>query len=172
MDATRTYPTPAVIRAAAEELRARYVNAWGHVLVIVDSLHTWAGADPKNGDASEYESLNRALGRLQALAAALDAPVLVVAERNRPSMGSAGQSAAKGTARIEYSAESIVSLNRELDSGGEWMHDAEKYLADGEWRERPAEYHVFAKLAKNRNGRTGHKVPMRFNGALARIREA
>jgi len=180
MDATTTYPTPAMIQAAAEEWRAAHLPAdgkpapAGQFLVILDSLHTWAGARPAEGskEPSEYESLNHALSRLLALSAALAAPVLVVAERNRPSMKDAGQSAAKGTARIEYSAESILSLNRVLEEG-KWKHDADRYLdGDGAWREAAGEYHLRAELAKNRNGRTGHAVEMRFNGAVARIREA
>jgi len=166
VDATRAYVAPwqmdakepAGIRELASFWRDEHHAA--QVLVIVDSLHTWAAADPRTAGVSEYESLNLALGDLQRLATALEAPVLVVAERNRPSMTNAGQSSAKGSGRIEYSAESIVSLNRELDNAGEWTHDA------------GGEYHLFAKVAKNRNGRTGPKVALRFNGALASLREA
>ena len=129
------------------------------VLVVVDSLHTWAAASPRAMGATEYEYVNAGLAELARLAAELAAPVLVVAERNRMSMRDAGQSSAKGSARIEYAAESIVSLNRETDAEGEWRPDA------------AGEYHLYAKLVKNRDGRTGPKVRMRFHGGLARLRE-
>ena len=162
MDATRAR-VPAdgdapSIRAAAKAWRARHDAK--HVLVVVDSLHTWA-ARASHPLATEYESINAALADLLALALALTAPVLVVAERPRSAMKDAGQSAAKGSARIEYAADSVLSLNRyEGDSKQDnWTHDA------------AGEYRVYAKLAKNRNGRTGHKVAMHFNGALASLRE-
>jgi replicative DNA helicase len=159
MDATRAYADPAVIRDRAELWREAHGAA--SCLVVIDSLHTWAAGKPC-GDylPSEYEAVNDALGSLQRMAADLAAPVLVVAERNRASMANPGQSSAKGSARIEYSAESVVSLNRDEDSAGEWRQDAS------------GERHLFAKLAKNRNGDTGRKLEMRFSGALATIREA
>lgn len=149
---------PPGILEAAQVWRERHRAA--SVLVCVDSLHTWAAAAPGAYAASEYEYLNDALRELEQLAAELKAPVLVVAERNRPSMANAGQSSAKGTARIEYSAMSIVSLNRVLDGEGEWKVEAGDENA------------LFAKVVKNRDGRIGHKVDMRFHGALARLREA
>ena len=157
VDATLAYAPRDLIAAAADVLRERHDTP--HVLVIVDSLHTWAAADPGAAGLSEYERISLALGDLRRLAAELAAPVLVVAERNRGSMGSAGQSAAKGSAGIEYSGHTVVSLNREVE-GTEWTHDA------------GGEYHLYAKLAKNRTGRTGHRVEMRFHGALAKMREA
>jgi len=166
VDATRAHveawqlgdSEPPGIRELATYWREQH--AASSVLVVVDSLHVWGAASPRAVGATEYEYVNAAVADLQRLAAELAAPVLVVAERNRGAMGNDGQSSAKGSARIEYSAESIVSLNRELDAAGEWKHDA------------AGEYHLFAKLAKNRAGRTGPKVAMRFQGALASLHEA
>lgn len=164
MDATRCYAAPwqidsepPGIREAAEVWRDHHGAA--SVLVVVDSLHTWA-AGAGRPLASEYESINAAVADLLAVALALRSPVLAVAERSRFAMANAGQSAAKGSARIEYSADSVLSLNRVLDSADDWQPDA----AD--------EYHMYAKLAKNRYGRSGHKVDLRFSGALASLREA
>lgn len=143
------------------ELAAAWRERCGapHVLVCVDSLHTWAarGASPA---ATEYETLNAAIADLERLAHTLRAPVLAVAERPRSGMKDAGQSAGKGTARIEYAAESVVSLNRETDTAGRWPEDGHR------------ERQLYASLAKNRHGDTGRRVDMRFHGALMRLREA
>ncbi len=166
VDATRTHAEawrlgdsePPGIRELAAYWRE--FHRASSVLVVIDSLHVWAAASPRAVGATEYEYLNAAVAELQHLAADLAAPVLVVAERNRAAMGNDGQSSAKGSARIEYSAESILSLNRELDSNGEWKHDG------------AFEYPLTARLVKNRAGRTGPTVAMRFNGALAALHEA
>lgn len=160
LDATQVYASAADVQAVAEVWRDTRRAA--SCLVVLDSLHTWAASRSREEDRrppTEYDSLNDALSELQRLAAALAAPVLVVAERNRASMASAGQSAAKGSARIEYSAESVISLNRDGD-GEDWREDANGERA------------IVAKLAKNRHGNTGRAIPLRFHGALATIREA
>jgi len=162
MDATRDYlapwkvedSAPAGILEAAETWRERHKAA--SVLVIVDSLHTWADGAPLPL-ATEYERLNAAIDDLRRLAARLGAPVLAIAERNRANMASAGQSAGAGTRKLEYTADSVLALQRDA---GDWQTDA------------AGEYSVSVKLAKNRNGATGPKVSLRFHGALQAFREA
>lgn len=149
LDATRTAATYAHIRTAAELTRgdAR------HVLVIVDSVHSWS--DARTNQATEYEALNAALADLRSLAHGLGCPVLGVAERNRDSMKSGGLSAGAGTRKIEYGAESVIDLHT----------DHEQFDGNGE---KP----VALKFTKNRNGDLGKAIDLRFHGALQRFREA
>ena len=144
---------PPGILEVAEAWRERHGAA--SVLVVVDSLHTWADGRG-SAVATEYESLNAAVDELRRLAALLGGPVLAIAERNRASMGSDGQSAGAGTRKLEYQADTVLALQRE---GKEWEADA------------AGEYPVSIKLAKNRNGATGPKVKLRFHGALQSFRE-
>ena len=122
------------------------------ILVVVDSLHSWADGMP--GDADEYARLGAALGALRGLAGALESPVLVIAERNRASMKAGGISAGAGHRRIEYGAESVWELDREEEDVGP-----------------PGEALVTLGLAKNRNGAPGRKVALHFDGARQRFRE-
>jgi len=123
-----------------------------HVLVVIDSLHSWA--DKALADLKEYEYLNAAIGSLRGLAAALDCPVIAITERNRQSMDKGGVSGGAGTRKIEYSAESVIELDS--TNGGP---DAN------------GEVSVSLKLSKNRSGVIGRSVELRFNGALQRYRE-
>ena len=161
LDATRGYAVPYQVDGTGPGILEAAV-AWRercgseHLLVVVDSLHTWSDAAPRL-PATEYESLNAAIGELKYLATRLDAPVLAVAEQRRAAMGTDTQSAAAGTRKIEYVGESVLALVRD---GKDWQPDA------------AGEYPVSVKLAKNRNGATGPKVALRFHGALQSFREA
>ena len=48
-----------MVRAAAQAVRGES----GHLLIVVDSLHSWAEAAP--GGANEYEGLNLAMAALR-----------------------------------------------------------------------------------------------------------
>lgn len=155
LDATQVAASAAQVEAAADLWQERHAAAG--VLVVIDSLHTWSDAQPVGRDAvTEYDRLNLAIDELRRLAGRLGAPVLAIAERNRASMGSGSQNAAAGSRKFEYQAESVLALLRE---GDDWREDA------------AGEYTVSVKVAKNRNGRTGHSVPLKFNGALQTFRE-
>ncbi|MCX6344904.1 MAG: AAA family ATPase [Armatimonadetes bacterium] len=132
----------------ADTLRGDYQ----HVLIVVDSLHSYA--DKAQTEAKEYDYLNTAIGSLRSLAAALNCPVLSIAERNRQGMETGGISAGAGTRKIEYSAESVMELNSVND-----IPDASGELS------------VILKLSKNRNGIIGRPIELRFNGAIQRFRE-
>jgi len=123
-----------------------------HVLIVIDSLHSWA--DKALADLKEYENLNTAIGSLRGLAAALDCSVMAIAERNRQSMDKGGLSGGAGTRKIEYSAESVIELDAASGSPD----------ANGEAS-------ISLKLSKNRNGIIGRPVELRFNGALQTYRE-
>lgn len=113
-------------------------------LIVVDSGNTWAA---KNSDLpNEYESLTWALGQMEVLAHALSVPVLLIAERNRGSMGSGGQNSSKGTGRWEYAGESVFGIDREKEE------------EDGQgWTP------VKLSVSKNRHGKCG-AVPLRWSG--------
>jgi replicative DNA helicase len=124
-----------------------------HILVVIDSVHSWADAAPSM--LTEYERLNAGLSALRGLAASLNGPVLCIAERNRAGMERGGVNAGAGSRKIEYGAESVIELNRDADSKPDSSNEVE----------------VTLKLSKNRNGSIGQPVELRFNGALQRYRE-
>jgi len=117
-------------------------------LIVVDSLHSWVeGAWP---GAQEYEALNFGLAHLRRLAHDMNAPLLLLCERNRESMKNGGQSAGAGTRKIEYGAETVIEL--ESDQNGIPNVKGEKV--------------VTVRLSKNRHGAAGGKTELLFNGAL------
>lgn len=157
LDATRAYADAVLLRELGTVWRERHGGAT-HLLVVVDSLHSWAAGAPVGlGADTEYERLNAALYALQRLALELAAAVLVVAERNRALMASKSQSAGAGTRRIEYGAETVLAIQREGE--GDWTPDA------------AGEYSVCLHVVKNRNGATGPKRDLRFHGALQTFHE-
>jgi hypothetical protein len=146
-------PAPAdVVEQAARTWRDQYGAK--HVLVVVDSVHSWAGVSPVDF-ASEYESLNARLRDLHNVAEALVAPVFGGAEHNRGSMAIGGLNAAAGTRKFEQRTETVLDLHREDDA----TEDAND------------EYAVTLKVAKNRNGAPGKEVDRRFHGARQQLRE-
>jgi replicative DNA helicase len=149
VDATQAYASPVYLREVARIAKgdAR------HLLIVVDSVHSWAESAPHG--AQEYESLNDGLAALRALSHQLTCPVLAVAERNRGSMKEGGLSAGAGTRKIEYGAETVIDLQRD-----------EQAREDG-----AGEVPVVAKFSKNRNGAAGKSVRLKFNGALQRFQE-
>jgi replicative DNA helicase len=155
-DATTAPATPAYLLQVAETAR----RDAKHFLLLVDSLHSWAGpamrAEKDAQAASEYDTLNAGIEALQNIAARLRAPVLFVTERNRASMENGGTNAGAGTRKIEYAGETVLSLDRDA-----------KAQEDG-----AGEVPLTLKFAKNRNGAAGKTVVLRFNGALQRFTEA
>lgn len=149
LDATRAYLSATALKERAEAARGDSK----HLLLVVDSLHSWA--DGGQGEASEYDTLNAHLAKLRALANGLNCAVLAVAERNRLAMKDGGLSAGAGTRKLEYGAESVWDLKRDPE---------EKEDAEGE-------VPVTLIFAKNRNGAAGKPVELRFCGRLQRFRE-
>lgn len=124
-----------------------------HLLIIVDSLHSWALRLASG--LSEYEALNVAIADLQTLAHSLKCPILVVSERSRSAMQSGGLNAGAGTRKIEYSGETVIDLNREPGAKTDGAGEVEIKLT----------------LSKNRHGAAGKPLDLRFNGALQRFTE-
>lgn len=151
-DAT-TVPAPTgLIEAALHHIRSDAE----HVLLVVDSLHSWAEA--VYPDTVEYDALNLALADLRRVAAHLECPVVAVAERNRQTVTKGGLNSGAGTRKIEYGAETVLDLERDAEAGEDAFGEAVVKL----------------KVCKNRNGavRTGDGIALRFHGALQRFREA
>lgn len=149
-DATRAFASVAWLHEAAQVVKGES----RHLLVVVDSAHSWSGAMP--GDLDEYSRLAVALSSLRTLARTFDAAVLVVAERNRASMPKGGISASAGHRSFEYGAESMLELTRDMDTQPDAL----------------GEVPVVVKTVKNRNGVAGAEVPLRFHGALQKFTEA
>jgi replicative DNA helicase len=149
VDATQAYASPVYLREVAQ-------NAKGesrHLLIVVDSLHSWV--ESALSDATEYEAINAGLASLRAFSHQLSCSVLAVVERNRESMKKEVQSSGAGTRKIEYGAETVIALQRD-----------EQAREDG-----AGEIPIVAKFAKNRNGAAGKSVRLKFNGALQRFTE-
>ncbi len=153
LDATQAAVTPAQLLPLAEGARNLGPGV-PHLLIVVDSLHSWA--ESLAGSAPEYEALNLGLSALRGVAARLNCPVLAVAERNRVSMDKGGLSAGAGSRKIEYGAESVIDL------------DVDKDAAEDISGEKP----VTLRIAKNRHGAAGPKLTLRFHGAMQRFTEA
>jgi replicative DNA helicase len=156
-DATTAPATPEYLLHAATATR----RDAKHFLLLVDSLHSWAGPAMRAGErdaqaASEYDALNAGIETLQNIAARLRAPVLFVTERNRASMENGGTNAGAGTRKIEYAGETVLSLDRDA-----------KAPENG-----AGEVPIKLRFSKNRNGAAGKTVALHFNGALQRFTEA
>ena len=151
IDGTRAYAAPTYLRECAHIVRGEHK----HLMIIVDSLHSWAESAPATG-ATEYDTLNIALLSLKRLASELGCPILAIAERNRGSMQGGGLSAGAGSRKIEYGAETVLDLER-----GEAARE-----------DMAGEVEIKAKLCKNRHGAAGKSVALKFHGALQRFQEA
>ncbi len=150
-DATRWSADPAWLLDAAMAVRGEA----RHLLIVVDSVHSWAESRLPAG-VEMREAINAALATLRGLAAELHCPILAIAERNRASMRAGGLTASAESRKFEYSAETVLDLQRDPET-------------------RPDVYGrvpVVVEFAKNRNGIAGRKVNLVFFGALQRFEEA
>jgi replicative DNA helicase len=147
-DATRAYATDRFLFDAALATRGDAKS----VLIVVDSLHTWART--ANTGTDEYQGLGAAMVSLQNLAQKLQCPVLALGEQNRASMGSGGANSGAGNRFIEYGAEIVFDLQADKTEDG------------------AGEKAVKIILAKNRHGAADTKAGLNFNGALQRFTEA
>ncbi len=153
-DATQCGAPTSFLRDCIEAVRMRAQEKGGdarHILVVVDSLHSWAegvAAGGSAGEGSEYEILNAALMGLRRLSQGARCPILAIAERNREGMKSGGLSAGAGTRKLEYGAESVLDLSRSDE-----REDAGSAVG------------VAVRIVKNRNGVSGRETRLSFLGA-------
>jgi replicative DNA helicase len=158
LDATRAPAPPASIVESIETVRASDPEN-PHLLIVVDSLHSWADA-LGDGDI-EYERLSLGCQSLRTLALSHDCAVLFTSERNRASKGKNGQSSGAGSRKIEYGAETVIGLNAtNTDDDDNVIYD-----------EATGETDVSAMLGKNRNGAPGKSFSLKFHGATQTYRE-
>jgi len=150
LDATSAYATGARIVEAAEATR-RLDPENRHLLIVVDSLHSWS----EGGQGEEYVRLGENLAALRQIAARSKCPVLAISERNSANMDKGGLSAGAGHRGIEYGCESLFDLGCDKDA----IPDAN------------GDIDVTLKIEKNRNGAKGKRIALLFNGALQRFRE-
>ncbi len=122
-------------------------------MIVVDSLQSWA--ESLADGAGEYETLNGAVKALRLLAHGLNAPILFISERNRDSMKSGGLNAGAGSRKIEYGAETVFDLDRDMEAPQNGAGEVE----------------ITLRVVKNRHGAAGMALPLLFNGALQQFRE-
>lgn len=149
-DATR-YPASVdwiLDKAAAVKGEAPFM------LIVIDSLHSWAEAASPDG-ANEYDALNTAIRGLRRLAGDLKAPVLAISEQNRASMAKGGINAGAGSRKIEYGSETVIDLAKDDDAGAALSGVTPIKLT----------------LAKNRHGTVGRTFRLKFDGALQTFTE-
>lgn len=151
MDATADAPSLADLRHGIVTLLARFGKetvAHG-MLAVVDSVHTFAmRAYP---EMLERDRIDFALTNLETLAKTLRVPIICVAERNRSSRDDSGQTAAKGSGKFEYAAESVLGL------------DVDKNDESGD-----AATNCILTVSKTRKGRAGKGIGLRFEGETMR----
>lgn len=154
VNATRAGAQTAFLSQCVEAVRNRAQESGAdarHVLVVVDSLHSWAEGvanSGRAGEGSEYEVFNAALLGLRGLSHAARSPILAICERNREGMKSGGLSAGAGTRKLKYGAESVLDLSRSDE-----REDPNSPVA------------VVARLVKNRSGAAGKETRLSFHGA-------
>jgi replicative DNA helicase len=153
LDCTQYSADTKLIQDSAHAVKSNFQDA-AHFLIVIDSLHTWAKRLPECGN--EYESLNYAINALQGLTHALKCPVVIISERNRENMKNEGQNSGAGTRSIEYGAETVIALDRDMT------------VAPGV----SSEVEVRAKIVKNRNGSIEDAVLLKFRGEHMRFRES
>ena len=152
VDATQGYLNPKLLKEFVVSTRDDAGEA-KHVLVVVDSVHSWAEASPLA--LSEYDTLNAHLGELRRIASLLNCPILGVAERNRASMREGGLNSAAGSRKFEYGAESVIGLAVDEAKDAPVLPPPQKPIR--------------ITVEKNRNGAAGMSLKAVFNGALQRF---
>jgi len=152
LDATRTAATRADLQQAAEKTRKLDPDN-PHLLIIVDSVHSWVRG--WQSEADEYNALNTGLDILRSMAQELNCAIVGIGERNRSSMKEGGQSASAGTRSFEYASESVIELQAVKSKGD---NDA-----DGKT-------HIEVTLSKNRNGSL-RKFDYLFEGRIQAFEE-
>ncbi len=149
------YISPEQIISFAEQIRKDN----GHVLIVIDSVHSWVQSDTSPSSASEYDRLNAAVGQLLAIATTLKCPVIAVTEQNRASVGKHAPEeklhAGAGTRKLEYSPETVLSLRTGGDSELKMNYDKDMVLT----------------FEKNRNGEQGQKIELIFQSGYMGFKE-
>jgi replicative DNA helicase len=152
VDATQSYASAEYLLDVAQAIKKNHE----HFLIVVDSLHSWAGGAPNA--PGEYELISTAARQLQNLAARLGCPVIAISERNRASFGKGASTdkigSGAGSRKLEYGSESVLSLERSEDAGN-----------------GTGDVIIEATFAKNRNGKQGAMLELIFAGGFQNYSE-
>jgi replicative DNA helicase len=157
MDATQTYAAPLFIGDTASGLRERFKS--DHVLIVLDSLQTWAKsarrAAVEFANSSEYDLITAGLDAISVVGARLQCPILAISHRNRVgNRGDGGLHAGKGSGDLEYGSESVIDLTRKDETPN-----------------FEGETNVKATIHKNRHGIPGVSFDFAFSGRTQSFRE-
>lgn len=157
--------TLARLEARITELRP----AKPHMLIILDSFHSWASSLPTSKDEREhYDAL---LDGLRSLAARHEVVFFVLVERNRTNT-SGGLSAASGTRRFEYCADGYLDLDVVTRVANKWKPEkgGDEELEDvGELTPVDNTRYVRIAARKNRYARYNCCCVLAFDGATQRF---
>jgi len=120
---------------------------------IVDYLQILA---PHNERATDKQNMDKAILELKRLSRDYKLPLIAVSSFNRVSYGQElGMAAFKESGSLEYSADVLFGL-------GFWKDPMQEYIdIDEEKKKNPRR--IILKILKNRNGRTGDKLPFLFD---------
>ena len=147
--------------AEVREKVGRFVAAYGEPpVVLVDYLQILSPADAR---ATDKQNADRAVTELKRIARDYKTPVVAISSFNRDSYSTgASMSAFKESGAIEYSSDVLLALQLEGVGARDFDVDAAK-------REIPRKVELC--ILKNRNGRTGARIPFDFDARFNVFRE-
>lgn len=121
--------------------------------------------DPSRGSSPYYEAA-RLSGQIRALAQNLNICILLLCQLNREGAdGEPGMEDLRETGQLEQDAQTIVALWAQKPGG---KRDQDVF---GTPSREPVEQQTCLKVLKNRNGRAGVTLPLKFDGATNRIEQ-
>jgi replicative DNA helicase len=152
LDSTAYPASPAVLA----DISTQIANESGNPpVLVVDSVQAWARiASSISGYLNEYDGIVRSMRLLMEIAHRFTTPVIAVSQRNRAGQEKGGIHASKGTGDIEYAAESVLELKRELSQQPDARGEVEVEIV----------------ILKNRNGTAGSSIRLMFHGSTQTFR--
>lgn len=127
------------------EIRATKDETTGHLLLIVDSVHSLARRNAAG--STEYERITQLTNDFERLVNAENIAAVLVAERSRATMKTGGLHAAKGSASVEYTGAGVWSLG---DGAGDGTRNSDGSI------------NLTLTVEKNRNGPKDVAIPFKF----------
>jgi len=138
-----------VRRAAGEHIRATGKTP----VIFIDYMQILA---PYNDRATDKQNADKAIIELKRISRDFKLPLIAVSSFNRRNYGGeAGMDAFKESGSLEYSADVLFSLQF-------WKPKTQEY-ADPDEMKKKNPRKIELKILKNRNGRTGEKIPFLYD---------
>lgn len=147
LDGTRVTVRIHDIQESFETMRGEHKYG----LIVVDSVSAWAGS--MGGNLPENDRVSEALRALQRLAEEFKIAILCVGEQNRMTRNSDSQMTGKGSSVWEYGVWSQLVLQKQGKADTYGNRD------------------ILLSITKNRRGKEGHEIPLRFEGGFMRFSE-